>query len=709
MRSPKSPCGIFATLALVFAVALCHADGGVDCYISTGDNDWLWDSPPTQSRQAIEEVFASLRKNLGCNRVYWRGIQSDLIVENFLLRPENFLSYGFWRWQEYLGKTVGSSRIAVETAHQMGMDIWGFTGLFEHGAEAASDSAKGFGPSPIEDRYRIQHPEWIPVDRAGIRRQAGPIEFAYPEARKVLVRRYADAVVKGGYDGLMFYTYVEHCSITFEDEFGYNDPVVAEYKKRYGRDIRTEKFDKHAWYRLRGEYVTQFLRELRAELKPKGKKLGMAIDPQNLNNPAPWLGIRRDFTPTGRIHMDWQRWVREGIVDEIMVYCNGLQENALNDVLSVTQGTSCAVSAIHGIEFAPEHRHFEQAGVRRVISGANHEIECGSRAEQNAAALDGDHAFARMRVLEQIAKGKTVAALPAVLKAAGDSRILVRRQALLALASRTEPEALAAIEKALDDPEHPVRRMAAEALSRVNGPDSVRKLLAAVKTKGNFQFEMAVSSALSKMKAERTPDILEGLKDPDLRARRVAAYSLRIGETRPEALPLLPAVLADPDAFVRFCAASTLARFPSKTEAADALIKALDDPHPGVRSRAASALVTCLRGAAPEMAQRRDVAREKLVSIFALFGADSNAPDAGRAPDADWSYRPIGNALLAMGPKGKEALENFLRQKTDMRLADFAWHVLYVPQNGYIYSLVSEADAAKNYALHPRVSGNKAR
>ncbi|NOZ21733.1 MAG: hypothetical protein GXP25_11685 [Planctomycetes bacterium] len=43
----------------------------------------------------------------------------------------------------------------------------------------------------------------------------------------------------------MFYTYVEHLQIWFQDEYGFNEVIAAEFKQRYGQDIRNETFARH--------------------------------------------------------------------------------------------------------------------------------------------------------------------------------------------------------------------------------------------------------------------------------------------------------------------------------------------------------------------------------------------------------------------------------------------------------------------------------
>ena len=141
----------------------------------------------------------------------------------------------------------------------------------------------------------------MPVDRYGVRAQNGPIEFAYPAARRALIDIFLHYLDRDKLDGIAFFTYCENYGQRFEDEFGYNQPIVDEYKRRYGVDIRTQEFDKHLWYEIRGEYVTQFLRELRAALKAHGKKLGVRLNPREPNMPDRW-NVPDYFLTPGRIY-----------------------------------------------------------------------------------------------------------------------------------------------------------------------------------------------------------------------------------------------------------------------------------------------------------------------------------------------------------------------------------------------------------------------
>ena len=63
----------------------------------------------------------------------------------------------------------------------------------------------------------------------------------------------------------------------------------------------------------------------------------------------------------------------------------------------------------------------------------------------------------------------------------------------------------------------------------------------------------------------------------------------------------------------------------------------------------------------------------------------------------------MGNALLSLGPRGREALERMLAQTTDEQLADFAWRILHVRQTGWTYITGTEAEAGKGYSQHPKL------
>ena len=154
----------------------------VYCYISTGDNYWLGESLPVDSEASIEASF-DLLKSLGIKRIYWRGLRSAICEDVAQGRAENLRINSYYKWHNQIYRKYDPDRFAVEAAHKRGMEIWGITKLFDWGGAGDSAGEASF-PLAWEARLRLEHPEWVPVDKYGLVKQAGPIELVYPEARK---------------------------------------------------------------------------------------------------------------------------------------------------------------------------------------------------------------------------------------------------------------------------------------------------------------------------------------------------------------------------------------------------------------------------------------------------------------------------------------------------------------------------------------------
>jgi hypothetical protein len=100
-----------------------------------------------------------------------------------------------------------------------------------------------------------------------------------------------------------------HLNVLEWPEYGFNGPIVREFKKRYGIDIRREEFPKDKWRELRGEFYTQFLRQARQEIQNKGKRLQLHIEDM-------MEGTSEASCPM-EIFWDWQSWLKEGLADEV--------------------------------------------------------------------------------------------------------------------------------------------------------------------------------------------------------------------------------------------------------------------------------------------------------------------------------------------------------------------------------------------------------
>ena len=274
---------------------------------------------------SIEAAFEVVAQVLRVSRIWWRGGQDEIWGNEFVIRPENREFARIWKWWKHLAyEVVGTNRIAVKAAHDRGMEIWLTTGLFDNGS-AADVGYVGF-PYAVEDRLRAEHPEWAPVNRFGTWRQGGPIEFAYPEARRAMVESLTKYTVAGGYDGLAFLTYAENYSQRYEDEFGFNQPIVDEFKKRHGIDIRTQPFDKERLVAAARRVPDAVLAQNCDHRSVKHqKKIAVCVDGHNPRLPTAWNHDGRPRT-AGRIHFDLETWAKENLVDEINVYAPNTED-----------------------------------------------------------------------------------------------------------------------------------------------------------------------------------------------------------------------------------------------------------------------------------------------------------------------------------------------------------------------------------------------
>jgi len=377
-------------------------------YCGPGDQQWVRNREPVDSAATIDAMFEWMAATYGVKRMYWRGEQDRMWLRYYKCGDARPQTYDFWtRWLQYLNEDVRTNDLAVAAARRNGMEIYIMEGLFEHGPQAEVGI---IAPYLFEDRLRIEHPEWCPVDRWGERLCPGPIAFCYPEARRAIIARYVDHITRYGYDGIAFYTYVENFGIRYPDEFGFNEPIVQEFKRRHGVDIRTEPFDKEAWYKLRGEYVTQFFRELHAALAPLGKKIVVNIPPHNPYYAQPWGATRLDFSGVGMIYMDWPKWVEEGIVDELYVQDSSVgppadQKAVLTRMLNVCKGRPVELTVRTAKPLDPMWQPFIQQGVTpvAVITLPRNGIERYTIEPTSVATLSSPDWRLRAQTLKDIA------------------------------------------------------------------------------------------------------------------------------------------------------------------------------------------------------------------------------------------------------------------------------------------------------------------
>ena len=706
------------------SVGATPAQAKWDVYISAGDSWWLGNKwLPIDSPGSIRDSVRMWSEVLNIKRVYWRGQQEEMMIDFGLIRKENLVYHEFFEvWERHLMKDLHLNQVLVNEAHQRGMEVFLWAPLFDFGGPADSGGCKEY-PYYGQLNLTLTHPEWMPVDRYGTHAQNGPIELAYPEARKALIEMYLHYIDRDHLDGITFFTFAENYGLRFEDEFGFNQPVVDEYQRRYGVDIRTQEFDRSLWRYLRGEYVTQFLRELKTALQGRGKKLGVRLNPREPNFTDRW-NVPQYLLTAGRIYLDWERWVREGIVDDILIGGNTpteLRYRSIQNALQTTRGTSVAVSALTSNPALEEFKPYTDQGMRLQIFATDDASYLKLvYPKQEAGVLAGPDIYAVIRFLAQVAEGEASIEARKILPLVKHENILVRRQAIRALGKLKDPSAIPTLENALADPERSVRAAAVFALAEAPGPQSVAKLIDVVRRVREFQIFEAVSSALTSVDARYLPQVLALASDPDVVMRRMALYALG-GRGDRLALPAMIAALDDPDLYVRFRAAHGLQAFRNEAKPVEALHHALADSDVIIQNRAAVSLAIALvegctvkpryglesaisileTVTGPLREIRLNAAQERalqaLAAKFREFG------DGSKRTDLEWGFRPVGNAILAFGTEGGRRLQQMIDQKNDRQLAGLAWQVLNIRQGMENFCLVPGADEenARIYSTHP--------
>ena len=666
----------------------------VDCYISVGDNWWIGESMAVDSPASIESSFDMLKNVLGVKRVYWRGLQASAWAHTPHQTEKSYRYASFHHYMQGLIKDKNIEKIAADIAHSKGMELWGVGSIADWGSSPDTPTFGDF-PFEFESTIRVEHPEWVPVDKYGYRRQGGTIELAYPEARKAMIALQTDIARKAGYDGVIFITYAENFSTRFDDEFGYSEPIVTEFKKRYGIDITKEEFNKFAskedWYRLRGEYLTAYLREMKESMSQYGIKVAMFLEGHNPRKPMVWATLPQMHYTFGNIYFDLETWVQQNIVDDFVVYGNAaraVQAKTINDVLWLSRGTNAKVAGFitSGLE-DKNWTQFYQKNIPAVFASWEDQshFEMGFIPQQDISVLKSGSIYEKMKFLSQVIEGKSTAPAEEIIPYALHDNVLMRRMALLALGKLKDPAAVETIENALNDPENGVRCKAMQALQYNNGPQTTDKIFEALVKHGNHPLAEGAVKALPKIQPyphDQLCAAASGHENPMVRNTALKTLGYSITQKN---FPVFKNALNDPDGYVRYTAAASLGGLRT-ADSINTLIAATTHNDVAVQGRAAISLGILCKRLNAETISLRPAMLEAVENMFLQMG------DGCDREDKEYGYRMAGDGLLEFGADGEAFLQQCLDQDGDKRLAELAWRVLYYREKsgGNSFNIITE-------------------
>ncbi len=184
---------------------------------------------------------------------------------------------------------------------------WRTHGIAFDAAFGTDVNGRGWRPERSGGNVRVPLAKYgfLGVGRGRNDHLAGMLEPIYPEVRNWWTQ-LALRAIRDGCDGadIRLTTHTE--SLDWEN-YGFNEPLIAEFGRRYDVDIARQNFDRAAWRRLRGEYFTAFLEQAsRAVRSAGGQFLAHLYD----HCDAP---LEEDALH--EMHFDWRVWLDRGWLD----------------------------------------------------------------------------------------------------------------------------------------------------------------------------------------------------------------------------------------------------------------------------------------------------------------------------------------------------------------------------------------------------------
>lgn len=654
-------------------------------FCGTGDHLFSYEREPVNSSASLEAMVEWMWDTYKVKRIYWRGGQEEFMYRHFKFGKASVLQYDYNNWAKKIYQTNKLNASLINSARSRGMEVFMYTGLFEHGVQPDVGIVQ---PYLFEDNLRINHPEWVPQDRWGSRRAPGPISFSYPSARKAIIDRLMNYLNEYNYDGITFYSYVENLGIRYVNEFGFDGPVLNQFKKLYPKvDIKKDSLTKQqtlSLHKIQGGFVTDFFSEFHAQLKANNRKLSIILDAKQPNYPQPWWG--KSVRGTGMIYMDWEAWVKKGIIDEIWVQLGEYKDQAalLDKLLKVTSGKSIRLVVRTPSPFADYWKKYISAGVVpiAVITSPKNGIEEYSKRSKDENLINNQDWKLRIQSLKDD-KGNMINNDNTISFLAKDQNLLVRRMAIRSIGKLKKSKDIFILENALNDNELSVKIEAIVALSKIRGAGSIDKIISTVSKNDDFPLKGVAQATLSSFGAPTIPYLINNLNSSNLAVKEVCIRALttigRLNFTDDIFVKMRSVMNNKNEVYnIRWWAieglgAQRLKMSPSQRKAyiSDLLSNLSQSNDQDLQLELAQAI--SIMNSYLDSSDRQN-AVSVLSKILLEYG------DGCTRQDAAYGWRIIGNTMKILGVNGVQYLENYRKQKNDKWLAWVAYEVLYVEQ-----------------------------
>ena len=172
---------------------------------------------------------------------------------------------------------------------------------------------------------------------------SGALCEGYPEVREYWLSWVGECIA-AGVDGVDVRLSNHSCWTNAPDSYGFNEPVLAEYQRRYGADPDRDSYDPELLGALRGEFFDVFLRAAKKRLSAAGKTFQVHVELESFR-PDAMPGPRR--SRPGKMTFNWRSWLRAGLPDEATIFGRlWFPDQALKDSMMreiITEATHAGV------------------------------------------------------------------------------------------------------------------------------------------------------------------------------------------------------------------------------------------------------------------------------------------------------------------------------------------------------------------------------
>ena len=332
-------------------VSVCWGD-----HLIFGEGDGRLAGP-----DALERRMQAWRKELGAEIIHWRATRDRIKGRFYHARGQRHFfqaSKAVVSYDDFV--------VVPGLARKLGLKSMLYVALFDEGWPLAPKKERAVSYHnrmhcqhvSWQSEFSYKHPHFAMVDRSGDRRQWGVMCLAYRKVRNHFIARFRRLLRQSDFDGLFVCLRSQSRPADYADQFGFNEPIRREFRRRFGADILKEDFDLQDWRDLQGEYLTLFFEELRAVLKRDGYLLGVGAPRGDIIGP-----------PMGNARLNWQRWIQRGLIDQLVIDQNASRCPSMwHDLWPMHRGYGYLQNYVNGVNM-PELTHHVRRTYGPVLKG----------------------------------------------------------------------------------------------------------------------------------------------------------------------------------------------------------------------------------------------------------------------------------------------------------------------------------------------------